>query len=102
MRCRTDCALTCAQACRYELPQVSAAFRTFVETCFQELNMNKDQVKGRIRESKGKLKEVTGRIVGNKTLEEKGKIQKNFGKVQTSYGDLKSDLKKDIKKSDSV
>ena len=56
--------------------------------------MNKDQVKGRIKEAKGTVKEVTGNIVGNKTLEEKGKVQKIVGKVQAGLGDLKDDLKK--------
>ena len=37
--------------------------------------MNKDQVKGRIEEAKGAVKEVAGKAVGNKELEIKGKIQ---------------------------
>jgi len=56
--------------------------------------MNKDQVKGRIKEAQGKIKEVTGKIVGNKTMEEKGMVQKTVGKVQAGMGDLKDDLKK--------
>ncbi|GAC1412830.1 MAG: hypothetical protein NVSMB6_14740 [Burkholderiaceae bacterium] len=56
--------------------------------------MNNDQVKGRIKEAQGKAKEVAGNLVGNKKLEEKGKMQKQFGKVQAGYGDLKNDLKK--------
>jgi uncharacterized protein YjbJ (UPF0337 family) len=56
--------------------------------------MNKDQVKGRVKEAEGKVKEVTGKIVGNKNLEAKGAVQKTAGKVQAGYGDLKDDLKK--------
>ncbi|MBK1672459.1 general stress protein CsbD [Ectothiorhodospira shaposhnikovii] len=56
--------------------------------------MNKDQVEGRAKETTGKVKEVTGRAVGNDELENKGKIQKGTGKVQAGYGDLKEDLKK--------
>ena len=56
--------------------------------------MDKNQVKGRIKEAEGKAKEITGKIVGNKRLEEKGKAQKTVGKVQAGYGDLKDDLKK--------
>lgn len=56
--------------------------------------MNRDQVKGRVKEVEGKVKEVAGKIVGNKTLEEKGKAQNAGGKVQAGYGDLKNDLKK--------
>lgn len=56
--------------------------------------MNKDQVKGRAKEVTGKVKEVTGKIVGNKSLEIKGAIEKNVGKIQSGFGDLKSDIKK--------
>ncbi|CAM3823047.1 CsbD family protein [Polynucleobacter arcticus] len=55
--------------------------------------MNKDQVKGRIEEVKGAVKEVAGNIVGNKSLETEGIVQKNIGKVQAGLGDIKSDVK---------
>ena len=55
--------------------------------------VNKDQVKGRTREAKGKVKEVTGSLVGNANLETRGKIEKNLGKVQAKIGDIKQDLK---------
>jgi uncharacterized protein YjbJ (UPF0337 family) len=80
--------------------QVNWECRTFIDTYNQETIMNKDQVKGRIKKSEGKIKEVTGKVVGNKTLEEKGRFQKNVGKAQSSYGDLKKDLNKDVKKRD--
>ncbi|GAC1317132.1 MAG: hypothetical protein NVSMB28_04270 [Collimonas sp.] len=57
--------------------------------------MNKDQVKGHVKEVEGKVKEVTGKVVGNKTLEQKGNLEKTVGKVQADYGNLKNDLKKD-------
>ena len=56
--------------------------------------MNKDQVKGRIKQTEGKAKEIAGKIVGNKDLKEKGQIEHAVGKVQAGYGDLKEDLKK--------
>jgi uncharacterized protein YjbJ (UPF0337 family) len=56
--------------------------------------MNKDQVKGRINEAAGTMKEATGKVVGNKTLEAKGKVEKVAGKVQAGVGDLKNDIKK--------
>jgi uncharacterized protein YjbJ (UPF0337 family) len=58
--------------------------------------MNKDQVKGRFEEAKGKIKEVTGQAVGNKSLEAKGNIQKNVGKIQAGFGDVKSEVKSKI------
>lgn len=55
--------------------------------------MNKDQANGRIEEAKGKAREVTGKLVGNKELEVKGKIQNSGGKAQSAYGDLKEEIK---------
>ena len=60
--------------------------------------MNKDQIKGRVKEATGKAKEVTGKVVDDKDLEEEGMVEKTVGKVQARYGDLKADLKKVIKK----
>jgi len=61
------------------------------------MTMNKDQVKGRVKEAEGMIKEVAGKLVGNETLEAKGKIQKTLGKAQAKYGDVKQDVK-DAKK----
>ena len=55
--------------------------------------MNKDQIKGREKEGADKVKEVAGKIVGNKEMEVKGEIKKNIGKAQASYGDAKNDIK---------
>jgi len=55
--------------------------------------VNKDQVEGRVEEGKGKVKEVTGKILGNKSMEVEGNIQKNVGKAQVGFGDLKKDIK---------
>jgi uncharacterized protein YjbJ (UPF0337 family) len=55
--------------------------------------MNKNQVKGRFEEAKGKVKEVVGKVVGNEELENKGKVEKVGGKVQAAVGDLKEDVK---------
>jgi len=62
--------------------------------------MNKDQVKGRMKEAEGKVKEVTGKAFGNESLEAEGKVDQVAGKVQAGYGDLKEDVKDEIKKSD--
>ena len=55
--------------------------------------MNKDQLKGRTEAAKGTVKEAAGKLVGDDTLEAKGNIQKNFGKVQEKVGDVKQDVK---------
>lgn len=56
--------------------------------------MNKDQVKGRVTEAEGKVKEVTGKVVGNKDLERKGAVEKHIGKNQADHGDRQNDLQK--------
>lgn len=56
--------------------------------------MNIDQVKARIKAATGKAKEVTGKVVGNKDMEQKGKAQKSEGKTQTAQSDIKQDIKK--------
>jgi uncharacterized protein YjbJ (UPF0337 family) len=46
------------------------------------MSINKDQVKGRVEETKGSIKEATDKLVGDEMLEAKGNIQKNLGEVQ--------------------
>lgn len=59
--------------------------------------MNKDQVNGRVEESKGKVKEATGVILDDEGMKTEGNVQKNLGKAQAGVGDIKKKLKKDIK-----
>lgn len=56
--------------------------------------MNKDQVKGRMEEAKGAIKETTGKVVGNTKLQTEGTVDKAAGKTQASYGDAKDKVKK--------
>jgi uncharacterized protein YjbJ (UPF0337 family) len=56
--------------------------------------MNKDQVKGRTSTATGKIKETVGKATGDKDLESKGTAEKLGGKVRSTYGDVKSDVKK--------
>jgi uncharacterized protein YjbJ (UPF0337 family) len=65
----------------------------------QVMSINKDQIKGRVNEAKGKVKEVAGSLVGNETVEAKGKVQKNLGKAQAKYGDIKHDVKDATKRA---
>ena len=61
--------------------------------------MNKDQVKGRIEQVKGNVKEAAGKVVGNKKLETGGQIEQVTGKTQAGYGDLKEDVKDAVKRN---
>jgi uncharacterized protein YjbJ (UPF0337 family) len=51
--------------------------------------MNKHQVKGRVEQAKGAVKEGTGRVLDNERLEAEGMIDKTVGKAQAEYGDAK-------------
>jgi uncharacterized protein YjbJ (UPF0337 family) len=64
-----------------------------IDTTLEQV-MNKDQVKGEIKQVKGNIKEAAGKVLGDKTMENKGKIQNAVGQVQKGYGDLKEDIKK--------
>jgi uncharacterized protein YjbJ (UPF0337 family) len=55
--------------------------------------VNKDQVNGRVDEAKGAIKETTGKVLNDKGMEVEGNIQKNVGKAQAGYGDIKQDIK---------
>lgn len=63
------------------------------------MSINKDQVKGRVNQAEGKIKEVAGKLVGNEDLEAKGKVQKILGEAQAKFGDVKQDVKDAVKGS---
>uniref|UniRef100_UPI003F490B8E CsbD family protein n=1 Tax=Cupriavidus taiwanensis TaxID=164546 RepID=UPI003F490B8E len=56
--------------------------------------MNKDQVKGRVTEAAGKIKEAFGKMTGNRRTQVAGTLKKDIGKTQAAYGNVKADIKK--------
>jgi uncharacterized protein YjbJ (UPF0337 family) len=60
--------------------------------------MNKDQLKGRVEEAKGSIKEAAGRVTGKPDLEDRGTLQKAAGKVQKNFGDVKQEVKNEWNK----
>ena len=55
--------------------------------------MNKDQVKGVVKDVAGKVQEKAGKLVGSKEQQVKGLSKQVAGKVQKSVGDLKQAVK---------
>jgi uncharacterized protein YjbJ (UPF0337 family) len=55
------------------------------------MNIKADPIEGRLGEAEGTVKEATGALIGDETLEAEGAIQKNLGKVQAGDGDAKQD-----------
>jgi len=49
----------------------------------------KDKIQGTLREAKGKVKEESGKAVGNPDLRDRGTGEKVAGKVQRKIGDVK-------------
>jgi len=56
--------------------------------------MNKEHVKGAADKAKGAIKEVAGKVTGDKKLETEGKVDKVKGAVHKAVGDAKDALKK--------
>jgi len=54
----------------------------------------KDNAEGKMHQLKGKIKEVAGKIVGNKDLEAEGKVESLEGKVQEKIGKIKRVINK--------
>jgi uncharacterized protein YjbJ (UPF0337 family) len=65
--------------------------------CKRNETMNKDQIKGRLEQVKGKAKEITGNVVGNNKLKSEGQMEKIAGKVQSNLGDAKEAVKDKVK-----
>jgi uncharacterized protein YjbJ (UPF0337 family) len=59
--------------------------------------MNKDRIQGSAAQAKGKIKEVTGKAVGDSKLEADGKAQQVAGKVQNAVGGFKDAVKDAVK-----
>ena len=56
--------------------------------------MNKDQVKGALKDAVGKMQEQAGKAIGNTKQQAKGLAAQAKGKVQKAYGDVKHALRK--------
>jgi uncharacterized protein YjbJ (UPF0337 family) len=54
--------------------------------------MNKDQVKGAVKNAAGKVQQKTGEAIGSTDQQAKGLVKQVEGKVQKAYGDVKAAL----------
>jgi uncharacterized protein YjbJ (UPF0337 family) len=55
--------------------------------------MNKDQVKGALKDIAGKVQEEAGKLVGSKEQQVKGLGKQISGKAEKTYGDAKEVIK---------
>lgn len=56
--------------------------------------MDKDRIEGVLKQAKGSVKEVAGKITGDSKLQAEGKADKIEGKVQNTVGGIKDTVKK--------
>ncbi len=61
--------------------------------------MNKDQVKGILKDVAGKAQEKVGKLIGNKQQQVKGLGKQISGNAEKSYGDAKEIVKDSNKHS---
>ena len=55
--------------------------------------MDKDRIEGSAEQAKGKVKEVAGKVLGDKKMETEGQADQVKGKVQNAVGGLKDAIK---------
>jgi len=60
--------------------------------------MNKNQVKGTVKDVAGKVQEETGKLVGNKEQQAKGLLKQVEGKAEKKLGDVKEIVKDSARK----
>jgi len=59
--------------------------------------MNKDQVKGMVKNIAGKVQEEAGKLTGNQEQQVKGINKQISGKVEKAYGDAKEVVKQNVR-----
>jgi uncharacterized protein YjbJ (UPF0337 family) len=58
-------------------------------------HVNKDQIKGKIEEIKGEIKERIGGATKDRKTQAEGVVEKEKGKLQGGMGDVREELERD-------
>jgi uncharacterized protein YjbJ (UPF0337 family) len=58
-----------------------------------EPTMDKDRVKGTLKQGRGAIKEMAGKATGDAKLKAEGRAEKAAGKVQNAVGGMKDTLR---------
>ena len=64
--------------------------------------MNKDQVKGKVENLKGRAKDAAGAVTGNKERQAEGMIDRAKGAVREKVGDVKEEVRRDQTRDDET
>jgi uncharacterized protein YjbJ (UPF0337 family) len=62
--------------------------------------MNKDELKGKMENLKGRAKEAIGSVTGNKEKQAEGTAERIQGAGREKVGEVKRDVSRDIEESD--
>lgn len=60
--------------------------------------MDKDRIKGSVKQASGGVKKTIGKATGDTTMEAEGRAEQATGKVQNAVGGLKDTARKIFKK----
>lgn len=60
--------------------------------------MNKDQVKGTLKDAAGKVQQTAGKVIGSKEQQAKGVKKQVEGKTQKAVGDVKEVVKDGVRR----
>jgi uncharacterized protein YjbJ (UPF0337 family) len=58
--------------------------------------MDKDRVKGSLKQLSGGIKEAAGKLLGDKKTEAEGKSEKTAGEIQNAIGSMKDTVREII------
>jgi uncharacterized protein YjbJ (UPF0337 family) len=61
--------------------------------------MDKDRVKGSLKQAAGSIKEATGKILGDEKLEAEGSAEKTEGEIQNAVGSFKDTVRETFDKT---
>ena len=59
----------------------------------RKASLDRDRIKGSVKQAKGAIKQVAGKVAGDTKLESEGKADKFAGKVQNAVGGAKDALR---------
>lgn len=62
--------------------------------------MDKDRIKGKIEEIKGDIKERVGGATKDRSTQAEGFVENKKGKIQSGFGEMKDEMKRDRKDPD--
>jgi uncharacterized protein YjbJ (UPF0337 family) len=66
----------------------------------EEIELDKNRKNGAVRQVQGTIKELTGKLTGDKSQELEGKAEKNVGKAQSKVGEATDALRNIVRKDD--